>query len=75
MNHTERDVITIRSEPVWRPVTKEELALLVQESQSIDLLPSTRDPAGVRNSKRVAKERARKNAAKKQKQHMRRCGK
>lgn len=34
-----------------------------------------RDPAGARNAKRVAKDRARRKAAKRHKQHMRRCGK
>lgn len=70
-------VIEIRSLTEWLPLndgTRDVLrALELAGATSVSV--ASRDPAGVRNAKRVAKERARKKAAKKHKQHMRRYGK
>lgn len=59
--------------PKWVKVNWGTLADYADEP--IPVVPLHRDPAGVRQAKRVAKDRARKKAAKKHKQHMRRSGK
>lgn len=68
--NSERGIQTVKGPVEWIKVGWDTLA-----DEPIPVAPLHRDPAGVRQAKRVAKDRARKKAAKKHKQHMRRSGK